>query len=282
MKKGLFITKFKTLVWIIVALVIISKEGSGKGRYIELIRRMLGKLLLETNDIRDISGRFNSLLQCNLLVNLNETSNFEDGYRATFDKMKSLITDIHQRIEKKGIDPITVENYSRFIFTTNNLRPVSVSNNDRRYCVSIASDKKIGNKEYFKKLTKALDDSDHFYTYLKRYKITELEIPDTKIREELKCRSIPVHVDILTDLYCSGDEYIVTQDFLMKCNEDYNKNYTSPRKLGNDFRKYFPNNKKDRQKKIKDKNYNVYTIDKDYIKNKVLEIHGIDIDKMIE
>ncbi len=171
----------------------ISREGAGKGRLIELMRLMLGnsKVYETSTPSRDVWGDFNGIMSNTYLVNLNELSKKETV--ESEGKIKALITDPTITINKKGIDPYEIKSYHRFIITTNNEEPINTKKDDRRNFIIRSSDEKIGNKEYFTTLVEMMKDTDVIktcYEYFKNIpdmdKFNKLPLPVTEYHNELK------------------------------------------------------------------------------------------------
>lgn len=140
-----------------VCLLLYGKQRTGKstiGEYI--LRRIIGltKMLI-TSKTDKVFGRFANT-QGKLLVVLNE-ANGAETFNIT-DILKDAITCNSTEQEKKGIDGATVTDYCNYIFTTNNLNSVKVSEDDSRFFAVEVSDELKGNVEYFNELYKALDD----------------------------------------------------------------------------------------------------------------------------
>lgn len=172
---------------------IISSQGAGKGTIMKLFIKMLGqtKVLNEvSNPSRDIWGNFNSLMKQAFLVNVDELSGKDS--REAVGQIKTLIKSDTISINSKGQAPIIINSYHRFLNTTNNSDPVSVSKDDRRNCVIQASDELLGNTGYFNKIYELLADVNVIktcYEYFKSLpdadKFNSLEIPHTKYHDEM-------------------------------------------------------------------------------------------------
>jgi hypothetical protein len=179
-------------------LVLIGAQGCGKNILCNfLMENLIGEKYCTTiNDLNAITKRFNCLLEHKLLITLDEVSNIEKNYHKTFDILKSLITEKTQKIERKGIDPITIDDYCNYIMLSNNYYPVKVEGMDRRYAIFDCSNKYIGNRKYFQDLKNVFtqDVANAFIHFLKNIDITNADlskIPESKIRNELIQRSIP-------------------------------------------------------------------------------------------
>jgi sporulation protein YlmC with PRC-barrel domain len=125
------------------------------------------------------------------LVNLNELSK-----KDTIDsegKIKGLITDERLYINTKGINQYAINSYHRFIITTNKEDPIKTEKDDRRNLIIRCSDEKIGDKEYFEKLHKYIDDInvirtcyDYFKSIPDMDKFNIIPIPKTEYQNNLK------------------------------------------------------------------------------------------------
>jgi hypothetical protein len=183
------------------AVVLISRQGAGKniiGNF--LTDHVFGEhVALNLADLSKITERFNSSIENRILTICDEVTNIEGGarkYFKAFDKLKNMITEKKQIIEKKNIDPFKVCDYNNLLFFTNNWNPIRIESSDRRYCVLECSSKHKGQKKtYFKPLKDDLDKNgvetgNHFYTFLMNRDIsdfdTQKDIPDTEIKNNIK------------------------------------------------------------------------------------------------
>ena len=179
-----------------IAVVLISKPGSGKTIITEFIEKYLfGKdKSVHVDDINQALGKFNIIMKNKLFVCIKEMATLKEEYHKMFDKFKSLITDSTINLEQKGIDIITLNNIANYIITTNNDFSIKIEESDRRYAVFKCSEKYINNREYFNALADALnqDTANHLFTYLKRYKINInlRNIPESEYKKEIQEMSL--------------------------------------------------------------------------------------------
>ena len=93
--------------------IFVSDEGIGKGTFLKIIERLLGKeKFLETTSPEDsVWGKFNSLMASVYFVYINEfgKKNQEDAD----GRIKGLLTDGNLLIEGKGKDPYPIISYHR-------------------------------------------------------------------------------------------------------------------------------------------------------------------------
>jgi hypothetical protein len=151
------------------AITLISKEGAGKGRLLDLISLLMGdrKIFETAEPSNNVWGKFNGRMNDCFLVNLNEMCMKEaDGAEG---QIKRLITDKRLDINKKGIDSFPIDSYHRFLVTSNNEMPMKSKKDDRRNFIVRSSDELIGKFQYFKDFTAMMDDLDSrrtIYDYL--------------------------------------------------------------------------------------------------------------------
>lgn len=138
--------------------VLISKEGAGKGSFMQLICRLLGmdKYFETSNPSRDVWGNFNGEMATSFFVNLNELSK-----KDTIDSMgqiKALITDSSMIINQKGVAQYPITSYHRFIITTNKDDPIDTKTDDRRFWLVRSSDELLHNTDYFNEFRDMIAD----------------------------------------------------------------------------------------------------------------------------
>jgi len=176
-------------------LSIVGKQGSGKTMLIDFLMNFVigfDKNCVLLGDLGDIVTRFNALSHHKFLIYIAELEGTENGagsYRM-MNKLKPWITEKKLRAEKKGIDPISMTNYTHMISTSNNRHCLQLQKDDRRHCVIETSDSQVGKFSYFDELWQSISNQDvgnHFYTFLMNYKsdIDIRQIPMTEIRKDI-------------------------------------------------------------------------------------------------
>lgn len=196
----------KPRVKIGTALVFQSEQGAGKNIFTDfVVNHVIGpSFAITLNDIEQLTGRFNSVMEHKLLTVCDEMGNYGGSYK-TNDKLKSLITQSEQNIERKGKDIMTIRDYNNYIMQSNNSWSVRIECSDRRYVACECSSERIGDHEYFEKLAKALtpEAGNAFLTWLMRRDLTRWNpkiIPNTKLRRELKSRALAEPIQFLIDM----------------------------------------------------------------------------------
>ena len=150
-----------------VCLLIKGKQGTGKTTLVEnLLRKLMGKkYIYDTCDIDKIVANFNAHLNGKFMVVLNEATG-KDTY-GIIDKIKDMITRTELTLVYKGQDGVKVVDYINYCITTNNLKPMPITSDDRRFQVTECSDKHKGDVEYFKRLYEAIEDDNIMYAFYK-------------------------------------------------------------------------------------------------------------------
>ena len=123
-------------------LMILGEEGTGKTMFTSVICKLFGDYALPNiASIDDVVGQFNSITENKILVVLNEVNAMENtaNKRAIHNKLKTLITEDINIINRKGIDQYEIENVSNYIICSNEFNPILISENDRRYVVTEVS-----------------------------------------------------------------------------------------------------------------------------------------------
>ena len=153
------------------AIVMISDQGAGKGTAVKPLLDILGAFGVYLNGIERITGRFNSTIANKLLVFVDEV---HINRTREADALKSLISEPVVSLEQKGIDPIQLPNYARFIFASNRIDAIKAGIMERRYLVLEASNQFAQDKAYFDQLWCWLGNNGaaYLFHYLLNYDIS--------------------------------------------------------------------------------------------------------------
>jgi len=192
-----------------VALIFKSKEGVGKGIFMDLLSEIIGESYSKSiTGAKNVFGAFNGIAENQLLINLNEASG-GDTYDFVED-LKTSITDKCVRVQKKYQDTRVVNNYARYIIFTNNQNCIKISENDRRYVGFQCSDPKTA--EYYDVLTDAIksDKAQYkFYKYLCAIDITDYNfaknMPKTEFYNDMKLMNASKELLFVKHIYDSKD-----------------------------------------------------------------------------
>ena len=156
------------------AIILKSKQGWGKDLLIDFISKMMGEsYLMRTAEMDDIFGTYNVGLRDKLLLQLNEVEG-KDGF-TNKEKIKNIITEEKTIIREKYISQYDQTNYLRIFILSNNLNPIEISHDDRRFCVLKAHHKKPS-KDYFDSLHEMKDDErkmELLFNYIMNWDISK-------------------------------------------------------------------------------------------------------------
>lgn len=195
------------------AIVLKSDKGVGKNIFTYFLREILGEsYYAEVTSEEQLFGRFANARKNRLLINVEEI-NVSFSHK---DRLKNMITSKIYNHETKGIDPIPMQNYNRFMFTTNNEIPVPIEVGDRRMVVISADNTKKNDNAYFEPLIKFCNDSRNvrgFYEYLKAVSIENINwVTSRPLSEEyydIQSMMVPMHARFLHEF---ASEMIRLQD----------------------------------------------------------------------
>ena len=273
-----------------VAIVFKSKQGFGKDLLLDIISRILGnKFLYRTANLEEVFGSFNTSIKDKIILQLNELEG-KDGFSKK-EKIKNLITEEITNINEKKITAYPQNNCLRIFIMSNNISPLEIPHDDRRFVVFKAHFQKP-DKDYFKQLVdlkNSNDDIKTLYEYLKNYKIKlnlREDRPLTVAYKEMQENCTNPIYNYLNELFIRNniDEYYDEEEYkthkksgniLIKSNDFYQnyKNYLLSQEL-----EFIKTNFKlvkslladieinKRQIKINNENSDYYVFNKDKIK----------------
>jgi hypothetical protein len=105
--------------------------GDGKGVFVLGYGRIFGRHFLQITQPDHLTGKFNAHEAEAVLIYADEVAFAGDHKAARIFKTK--ISEETKLLERKGIDTVEVDNYARYIFSTNEDHPLQIEHNDRRY-----------------------------------------------------------------------------------------------------------------------------------------------------
>lgn len=141
------------------ALAIKGEKGTGKSVFAQIAMRLFGDAAVEISDSDILTNQFNSILANKILIYGDEA--FWSGDRKNRGKLKNLISSFDMRITYKMKDTITMPNYLRFIFTTNEDWAAPVEKGERRWVTLRCGNGKKDNRPYFEKMFKQMEDGGY-------------------------------------------------------------------------------------------------------------------------
>jgi hypothetical protein len=150
----------------------LTRSGGGVGKNLAFDffgRKILGeKYYYVVSDNSELYGSFNGMFEGKLLI-LVEEANGTDNLKNSAG-LKSRISKKKITVNKKGKDQYQLNDYTNYVFTTNQVNAIPIQKEDRRFVVYDADTSMRGNKDYFKNLVKEMEKEEiiyGFYYYLK-------------------------------------------------------------------------------------------------------------------
>lgn len=171
-------------------LVLMGDRGIGKSSFVEIIRELIGNQYFNAvNDIQRLTSNFNAIFEKSILTGVEEVVNNAGEFYKVQNMIKTLITEKTKTIERKGIDSYITDTYNNFIICTNNVNPVQITEDNRRFCIFDVSTIRRKDRKYFRELKEAVDnniEAIRYYFYNRPIK-NELETirPHTSKEDEL-------------------------------------------------------------------------------------------------
>ena len=186
-------------------IIINSKQGGGKGIFLEFMSKVLGKKYYFTTENLDlVAGQFNVGIKNKILVNLDEIA-FSDS-KNVIETLKKLITESTVIINDKHKKIDTVNNYCYYIMTTNNTVPIMIPQDDRRFVAFKSDNSYCNNIPYFNALAQCMNDETNvrlFYQFLHEIDISKFNLqenrPKTDYYIDLQSTTIPPMASFLVN-----------------------------------------------------------------------------------
>lgn len=177
-----------------VCVILQGLQGTGKNWYEDVICELFARYSNPNSELLKLTGKFNGSSIIGFMYHAcNEALN-ADGMFSVKESMKKLIERPKIDAEKKGIDPISVNNCLNIDITTNNVKPVLIDPEDRRYLVIRTNGENANNRKYWRKYQEEVKNRKGFYAdvfnmiYNDFYneEFLSLPIPDTSAKIALQ------------------------------------------------------------------------------------------------
>ena len=165
-----------------VMIVMLGGQGTGKGTFFSMLRKIWGQTALQINDVDQVLGTFNATLERNYVILMDEA--LFSGDKKSLEKLKSLITEPQCRIEQKYQPSRTIDSYHRFFAASNNEHFAKVDKDDRRFLFLRVSDKYQGDLTYFKGLHKEIASGAQLAAMV--HDLLDLDLTTFNVRERPK------------------------------------------------------------------------------------------------
>ncbi|SDF77869.1 DNA primase family protein [Sporomusa acidovorans] len=101
------------------AFIFIGDKANGKSTYIDMIKTLLGDNNTAALDLKELGDRFKTAELFGKLANLGD--DIGDEFIANAAAFKKLVSGDRMSVERKGQNPFDFNNYSKFVFSANNI-----------------------------------------------------------------------------------------------------------------------------------------------------------------
>jgi len=192
-----------------VAVVFYSDtKGVGKNCIVDGFSAVIGEQYFAVlNDIDDLARNFNAHLTNKLFIYGDEIS---FNAKKLSDKLKKVITQPYQNLEKKTVDVIKVADKSNYFFTTNNEHSFKMEKGDRRLYMVNCIEEKIS-KELSTAFYAEIEDPvklKQLFNFFMDYKQVLAEgqeshdigisaPPETLYKKNLQFADVPAYIEVL-------------------------------------------------------------------------------------
>lgn len=150
-------------------------QGSGKNLFFDkVIVPLFGKRHTSIVDDDRLQSDFNAYMMNKLMIAFNEVANEENKVkRSVKSKIKAIITDTQIIINQKNVKTFEIENCANVMFFSNEVVPVLIEYDDRRFNV-VQTGGKLNEVHLFKTnpnlfINKLSEELDNFAQYLVNY-----------------------------------------------------------------------------------------------------------------
>jgi len=147
--------------------LVIEGGGTGKNLLFEWFgNEIIGSEYIHiVGDNKELYGNFNSPFEGKLLVFVEEACG-KDNHTNT-DLLKSKITNKKMSVNKKCVAQYTIDDYARYMFTSNGRNPLPIRQGDRRFGVFDTNPVMRGNIDYFEDLSNHLNKPETKWAFYK-------------------------------------------------------------------------------------------------------------------
>lgn len=101
------------------AFILIGDKHNGKSTFLSMVQTLLGDSNIAALDLKELNERFKTAELFGKLANIGD--DIGDEFIADASKFRKLVTGDRVSVERKGRDPFEFNNYSKFLYSANNI-----------------------------------------------------------------------------------------------------------------------------------------------------------------
>ena len=216
-----------------VAIILYSHIGGvGKNAITDALCKLFKNYSGHIENIDDITKNFNSHMTNKLFIYGDEIN---ANAKKVSDKLKQVITRPTQNLEKKGIDSIEIDDYSNYIFTTNNENCFKIEEGDRRLLMVKCPDNALDKEDYkaFYNYINEPKNMNELYNYFLQYDNSKYEIGVDRVimtayKKQLAYENTPAYTEMFYKEPGLFAGQCISSTHLLDMAKDYaKKNYLS-------------------------------------------------------
>ena len=183
-----FSTAFNTREKQLTSWVLKGAQGSGKGLMLKyIIKPLFGKKQAIQVEDEQLKDRFNGWMRNTCFICFNEVASNNRDRNSINSKVKAIVTDSETMINEKNVKEYFITNYVNCMFFSNEVVPLLVEGNDRRFNV-VKTGGALVNQQWFdiENTPAALtEEIPRFAQYLKNFPYDE-KIAKTVLKNQAK------------------------------------------------------------------------------------------------
>ncbi len=162
-----------------VMIVLLGKQGTGKGMFFSLLRSIWNRTTLQIADIDMAIGRFNACLERSFAVCMDEA--LFSGDRRALDRLKSIVTESIINIEQKYQPSRSIRSVHRFFAASNHDQFAHLEADDRRFVFLRVSEARQQDTAYFGQLSAAFQDSGNIGAFV--HHLQQIDLSNFDVRK---------------------------------------------------------------------------------------------------
>lgn len=101
------------------AFILIGEKSNGKSTFLDMVKTMLGDENISSLDLKELNEKFQNAELFGKLANIGD--DIDGEYIPTTSFFKKIVSGERIQVQKKGQDPFEFNNYSKMLFSANNI-----------------------------------------------------------------------------------------------------------------------------------------------------------------